>query len=165
MAGPKHRDFSSDDSSWEVFQGRRYFVENIHFRPKYYDGEDWGVAFLHVVDVTEPLEDVVPYHMLKTIIARKQIVVELRISPKRYTAGKNLICPYEQGDVTLCYNDESGNVYRTTLAENNPRAACLFYDSKNKNRKELIELWQQLNKEKDKHEKIFDAAEWEKKEK
>ncbi len=142
--------------SQESFHKRYYFVRNSHFQPQYYNYEDWGIAVLFVKKI-EAGEEVLGSYGIAGTDSR-----EGRITLSR---TKNTTSSWEQGKVTVCYNDESGNVYKTTLAEDDPRVPCLFYDSKNKKREELIELWQQLNKEKDKHEKIFDVAEWEGKDK
>jgi len=147
--------------SQEIVNGKEYYVSNSYFCPAYYDYEDWGIVVLSVADITDrkvvlSVADVVdwktefqPYHITSTN-SRSQSI-DLLIG------GKNVPCQYEKNFVVVCYNDESGNCYRARLEMNDPKSACLFYRSDNKNRAELVDLWQQLNKEKDKHTVIFET--------
>ncbi|MCL2347201.1 MAG: hypothetical protein FWC50_02955 [Planctomycetaceae bacterium] len=147
------------EDSREMVNGREYYVLNEYFCPAYYNGEGWGIVVLAVADVTDrkvvsAANDVVdwktefqPYRITSTNSFAQS--VDLLID------GKNVTCQYEKNFVTVCYNDESGNCYRTRLEMSDPRIACLFYRSDNKNRTELIDLWHQLNKEKDNHSIIF----------
>jgi len=135
-------------SSREMVNGREYYVINNYFCPAYYNYEDWGIVVLTVADVADEME-FRPYGIAGTN-SRSQSI-DLLIG------GKNIACQYEKNFVTVCYNDESGNCYRTRLEMNDPRVACLFYNSDNKNRTELVDLWHQLNKEKEKHTVIFEV--------
>ena len=135
--------------SHETVNGRKYYVVNKYFCPAYYDDEDWGVVVLIVADVTDHEMEFEPYGLTSTN-SRSQIV-------NLYIAGKTAPYPYEKNAVTVYYNDESGNCYRARLEMNDPKSACLFYRSDNKNRAELVDLWHQLNKEKDKHTIIFET--------
>ena len=134
--------------SHETVNGKEYNVSNSYFCPAYYDYEDWGIVVLTVADVADEME-FRPYGIAGTN-SRSQSI-DLLIG------GKNIACQYEKNFVTVCYNDESGNCYRTRLEMNDPRVACLFYNSDNKNRTELVDLWHQLNKEKEKHTVIFEV--------
>jgi hypothetical protein len=132
------------------YDGRVFSVANDYYCPAYFDYEDWGVCELAVTDITEIKNPASRVTITYSANTRKG---EMYI----YIGKKEIPYFYDKERITLCYNSPSGNVYKTTLSVDDPRVPCLFYDSKNKNRHELVELWLQLNKEKDKHEKIFDA--------
>ena len=148
--------------SRETVNGREYYVSNSYFCPAYFDGEDWGIVVLAVADVTdrEVLSSITrdvnwatefqPYHITSTNTSKQ--TVDLLIG------GKNVTCQYEKDVVIVCYNDESGNCYSARLEMDDPRVACLFYGSGHKKRTEIIDLWYQLNEEKDKHTILFEAS-------
>ena len=135
--------------SHETINGKGYCVLNDYFCPAYYDGEDWGIVVLAVADITDRETEFTPYRITST--DRHSQSVDLLI------VGKNVTCQYEKNFVVVCYNDESGNCYRTRLEMNDPKIACLFYSSDDKNRKEIVDLWHQLNKEKHDHSIVFEA--------
>ena len=118
--------------SHETISGREYVISNSYFCPAYYDGEDWGIVALAVADITDRKTEFEPYHITSTDTHSQSI--DLLIG------GKNVTCQYEKNFVVVCYNDEAGNCYRTRLEMNDPKIACLFYSSKNKNRTEIVDL-------------------------
>ena len=132
--------------SREMVNGKEYFVSNSHFCPAYYDGEDWGIV---VLAVTNQETNFKPYYINSTNTRSQSVNIQ--------TVGETFVYRYEKNFVTVCYNDESGNCYCARLEMNDPKIACLFYRSNNKNRTELIDLWYQLNKEKDNHSIIFEV--------
>ena len=137
-------------SSRETVNEKEYFVRNTHYRPAYFEYEDWGIVVLAVVDVTDGEPDVKPYHITGTVTSKHIIQINVK-------SIEDITCQWEKDCFIVCYNDESGNCYKARLEMDDPRAACLFYRSDNKKRKELVDLWHQLNKEKDNHTIIFEA--------
>jgi len=136
-------------SSCEIVKEREYYVMNNYFCPTYYDYEDWGIVVLAVADITDRETEFKPYYINSTN-SRSQFV-------NIQTIGKTVKCEYEKDVVIVCYNDESGNCYSIRLEMSDPRIACLFYHSNHKKRTEIIDLWYQLNEEKDKHTILFEA--------
>ncbi len=154
-AGSGHR---GGGSSQESMGEKKFEVRNGYYCPSYYDYEDWGVFFLRVNEFNDKKVDWKNYTIIgSTTNGKKYHVVSISAGKANTGKANHLYCPVEKDVITLCYNDAAGNVYKTILTVNDPRVPCLFYRSNNKNRKELVELWLQLNKEKEKHEMIFDV--------
>ncbi len=97
-----------------------------------YEYKDWGIVILTVVDISSKVQDF-RLNSLSSGDGHK-LCASVRVSKDYKPDGPSnkVYFKYEKDVVTICYNDESGNVYKTTLPENDPRVPCLFYDSKNK---------------------------------
>ena len=147
--------------SREKINGREYFVRNRYYCPAYYNYEDWGIVVLAVADVTD-----------RTVFSSIERAVDWKTGFQPYSingtntreqtadllvAGKKITLQHEKDVVIVCYNDESGNCYSTRLEMDDPRIACLFYGPGHKKRTEIIDLWYQLNEEKDNHTILFEA--------
>ncbi len=136
-------------TSLELVDDENYNVTNEFFCPEYYKDTDWGIVVLAVSQLKE--QHVSPIR-ISSNFAEGEYWSRLHVNNE-----KTVECPFEKDLITLCYNDEAGNVYKMTMPVDDPRTKCLFYDSNSKKRAELIERWLELNKENDTHEMIFDV--------
>ncbi len=130
MVGPNHKALLSASRSQETFLGKTYLVRSSHFRPEYFSYKDWGAIVLYVKEISDG-EDVYGAYGIGSTNDRKGCIT--------ISGAKSTLVTYTKNLITLCYNDALGSVYKTTLPVGDPRVPCLFYDSKNKNRKELVE--------------------------